>query len=276
MRVFTKSMSLSVLFFSLFVLGGCFGDQVIINNELGSNGTNHYAPSAGLTFQEYAKSLPASKLNVGFDIDDTLLFSSGGTHFVDMQIKRCMDDNSSKYKDINTTFYECHTAVTNYYEKSSGKNSKCLEPSDQSSSSYYSCLDDFSIPKNTAKQLLDLHIKRGDTIYIITARQGENNTTSLPTEDQKAVAKSLRLAFDLNNSDLNGTSIHFADSPRYKHIQMKNDKLDYYYGDADTDMSESLMTKAKPVRILRSPNSLANTAANPGRYGEIVILNSQF
>lgn len=267
MRLSTEHRNLSIIFFLLLVsLTGCAKSHITVSNEQGSCCDNCYRPGLGTTFEAYAKSLPGpTKLKVGFDIDDTLLFSSPVTHFRDMQIKRCMEDEG--------TSDTCDKKFTTYYLKV--KKNLCLEEFDQSNESPYSCIDDFSLPKRIAKKLLALHLQRGDIIYIITARRGVNEIFSCLSSDQKAVAKSLRLSFDLDDKDLPAKNILFAQKPMNKHNLINKHKLNYYYGDADTDITESLMTEATPIRILRSPASLSNTAANPGKYGEIVILRSE-
>lgn len=246
-------------------------NHIIVNNEQGPSDDSSYGSGIAMPLEAFAKSLPkGSALNVGFDIDDTLLFSSPQTHFQDMQIKRCMNNSTDK------KYHDCLTDFNRHY-LGEEKKVLCLEQSDQSKKTIYECTDDFSLPKTIARGLLAVHLKRGDSIYIITARQGEyDEHKKNPSPDQKAIAQSLRLAFGLENKDLKANHIIFAQAPINKHLFIKKYKLDYYYGDADTDITESLMTKTTPVRILRSPASLTNTAAHPGVFGEIVILNSEY
>jgi len=288
MRLSTEPFNLSIIFLLLLVsLTGCAKSHITVNNEQGTcGGDGNYGPGVGMTFEAYAKSLPdpnspSGKMKVGFDIDDTLLFSYPAIHFREMQIKRCIETKNNNNEHYIDDYKSCKTLFNKYM-----LTKQCPKLSDQSTYpslsnvSQYDCLDDLSLPKMMAKKLLTLHLNRGNIIYIITARAGVNFNKSAgktsPSPDQDAVAKSLRLAFDLDEHDLPSEQIIFAQTPKNKHNFINKYKLSYYYGDADTDMTESLMTKATPIRIQRSPASLTNTSAYPGKFGEVVILNSEY
>ena len=92
-----------------------------------------------ITIDELRSSLSEDqKLVVAFDIDDTLLFSSPGFYYYankhDLkQFKTCDEDKDFWY-DVNNF------------------------------------ADEYSLPKNIAFELIELHQSRGDVIYFITAR----------------------------------------------------------------------------------------------------------
>ncbi|UCC39854.1 MAG: acid phosphatase AphA [Candidatus Aminicenantes bacterium] len=91
-----------------------------------------------VTFQDIVKSLENQPpMNVGFDIDDTVLFSSPGYYYGKQNYSP--EDTSYLLKE---EFWD---------EMNNG-------------------LDRFSIPKECARKLIVLHKKRGDTIYFITGR----------------------------------------------------------------------------------------------------------
>lgn len=78
------------------------------------------------------------KLHVGFDIDDTLLFSSPG--FYNAVTSLC-----------NGNFTKCAIRDDFWYKINNGA-------------------DDYSLPKEIAFELIKMHQERGDNIFYITAR----------------------------------------------------------------------------------------------------------
>lgn len=79
----------------------------------------------------------APPMAVGFDVDDTVLFSSPGFHYGQWKYSPGSDDYMKK--------------IEFWSEMNNG-------------------LDKYSIPKHCAEKLIALHKERGDTIYFITAR----------------------------------------------------------------------------------------------------------
>lgn len=98
-----------------------------------------------VTLKEIEKSLenePA--ISVGFDIDDTVLFSSPGFYY-----------GQQKYSPGNDAYL-----VNEEFWKEMNNG-----------------LDRFSIPKECARHLIEFHKDRGDSIYFITARFGTDTET---------------------------------------------------------------------------------------------------
>jgi len=91
-----------------------------------------------ITFEQLKNSLDGlPPLKIGFDIDDTLLFSSASFYYAGNHFK----PNSHKYwQFVNTS-------------------------------------DGYSLPKQMGQNLINLHKERGDLIYIITARPRTSNET---------------------------------------------------------------------------------------------------
>ena len=88
---------------------------------------------------------------VGFDIDDTVLFSSPGF----WRGKKTYSPDSEAYLK-NTEFWE---KMNNGW-------------------------DEFSIPKEVARALIAMHVKRGDSIYFVTGRsQTKTETVSKTLQD---------------------------------------------------------------------------------------------
>lgn len=91
-----------------------------------------------LSFDGLAQSLhDQPPMRIGFDVDDTVLFSSPGFYYG----MNKYSPGSAKFMAMDTFWVEMNNT-----------------------------LDQFSIPKDIARRLIKLHQARGDTIYFITAR----------------------------------------------------------------------------------------------------------
>lgn len=98
-----------------------------------------------ITFESLQKSLDhLPPVAVGFDVDDTVLFSSPGFYF-----------GKQKYSPGRNDFM----ANPEFWQEMNND------------------LDRFSIPKDIAKKLIAFHQERGDTIYFITARPASETET---------------------------------------------------------------------------------------------------
>ncbi len=86
---------------------------------------------------------------VGFDIDDTVLFSSPGFWRGQKTFSPAMlPENSEFWEKMNNGW------------------------------------DEFSMPKEVARQLIAMHVKRGDSIYFVTGRsQTKTETVSKTLQD---------------------------------------------------------------------------------------------
>ncbi len=99
-------------------------------------------PQAGnirrLSFDTLVQSLQNQPpMRIGFDVDDTVLFSSPGFYYG----MNKYSPGSAKFMAMDTFWVEMNNR-----------------------------LDQFSIPKDIARRLIKFHQERGDTIYFITAR----------------------------------------------------------------------------------------------------------
>ncbi|MFC2165703.1 HAD family acid phosphatase, partial [Acidobacteriota bacterium] len=98
-----------------------------------------------IRLEDIASSLQThSPMNVGFDIDDTVLFSSPGYNY-----------GQNKYSPGNNNYL---TIKDFWSEMNNG-------------------LDDYSLPKEIAHKLIAFHAERGDTIYFITGREPTESET---------------------------------------------------------------------------------------------------
>lgn len=97
---------------------------------------------------ELEKSLSSLPISVGFDVDDTLLFSSPGFYYGMNNTDGT--DGANKYGDIPLRTYAFWYDMNSMYDK-------------------------FSIPKQSGTDLVAMHRKRGDRIFFITARRPTSN-----------------------------------------------------------------------------------------------------
>ncbi|MCK5817759.1 MAG: acid phosphatase AphA [Psychromonas sp.] len=187
-----------------------------------------------VSVNDIAKSLPKTKIVVGFDIDDTMLFSSALFYHG----KQKYSPGSLAYLN-NQKFWN---------EASTGD-------------------DIYSLPKLSAVKLATMHLKHGDTIYFITARRA-------PIKGKETLTKTIRNLFP-KKYRYQLKKVIFTGSPD-KTNQIKANKVKIYYGDADTDIISSMKAGARAIRFLRSAQSINKPLPHAGRYGEAVLINSDY
>jgi len=172
---------------------------------------------------------------VGFDIDDTVLFSSPGF----WRGKETFSPGSEDYLK-NPAFWE---KMNNGW-------------------------DEFSIPKEVARSLIDMHVKRGDSIYFITGRSQTKTET---------VSKTLQGLFAIPAANMHPV-IFAGDEPgqnsKTQWLQQKGIKI--FYGDSDNDIAAAREVDARGIRILRASNSTYRPLPMAGQFGEEVIVNSEY
>ncbi|KIS43431.1 acid phosphatase AphA [Kosakonia radicincitans] len=174
-------------------------------------------------------------MSVGFDIDDTVLFSSPGF----WRGKKTWSPESDDYLH-NPAFWE---KMNNGW-------------------------DAFSIPKEVARQLIAMHVKRGDSIFFITGRSQTKTET---------VTKTLQEDFLIPAANMNPV-IFAGDQPEQntKVQWLKEKQIRIFYGDSDNDIAAARASEARPIRILRAANSTYKPLPQAGAMGEEVIVDSEF
>ncbi|MCG3460307.1 acid phosphatase AphA [Xenorhabdus bovienii] len=172
---------------------------------------------------------------IGFDIDDTVLFSSPG--FYRGKLKYSPNDNSYLK---NPAFWE---KMNNEW-------------------------DEFSMPKQIGIELVQMHLKRGDDIYFITGR------TKTKTE---TVTKYLQEDLHIPADKMNAVIFAGDESGKNNKVSwMKEHKLKLYYGDADADIAAAHELNIRGIRILRASNSSYQPLPKAGRFGEEVVIKSEY
>lgn len=172
---------------------------------------------------------------VGFDIDDTVLFSSPGF----WRGQRTYSPDSQDYLK-NPEFWE---KMNNGW-------------------------DAFSIPKEVARSLIAMHVKRGDSIYFVTGRS--------PTKTE-TVSKTLQDDFLIPAASMSPV-IFAGDHPgqNSKTQWLKEKNIRVFYGDSDNDITAAREAGARGIRVLRASNSTYRPLPQAGAFNEEVIVNSEY
>ena len=189
------------------------------------------APVHWVSVDQIAASLEGQPpMAVGFDVDDTVLFSSPCFYYGKMKYSPTSED----YLKMDAFWTDIHT-------------NNC---------------DQYSIPKDVARKLIDMHTARGDDIYFITGRtRGSGGET---------LTAAIKKAFNIEKMN----DVVFTASSENKVEFLKDHKLKIYYGDADSDMKAAIAADIRPIRVMRAQNSTYKPEPKNGKFGEEVIVDS--
>jgi acid phosphatase (class B) len=199
------------------------------------------APAAEeISVEQLVLLLPRRPIVVGFDVDDTLVFSAPAFNALQPQY----DPAVIRPRD--------------YQQLTPAQRAKYHEFWDRLNDDF----DDRSTPKAIGKRLLDLHRRRGDTIYIISKRQSSTRGTDRCTPRYERMFE-MKFAHPVVQTQLRDKTPFICERG-----------IEYYYGDADGDITASLAAGAVPIRVQRGADSYAKDAVHNGLLGEIVIRDS--
>ncbi|TDM06605.1 MAG: acid phosphatase AphA [Ideonella sp. MAG2] len=195
------------------------------------------APGRWVTLKELAASLPPGPVDVGFDIDDTLIFPSPGFQAV--------------------LFSKEGPGGSNPY----GADMRAVVANPKTWQDLHHQHDAYALPKAIGRELLALHQQRGDRIHLITARVGIEGA---------ALEARMRKFFGL---EFAGPIVFTALKPKTEAIRAR--KLALYYGDSDSDIEAAQAAGIRGVRVLRATNAVAyDKGPCFGKFGEDVIIDS--
>ena len=123
-------------------------------------------------------------------------------------------------------------------------------------------LDEYSVPKWIARQLIHLHKQRGDKIYFVTKRinTGSEHLTAL-----------LKDWFELTELEPVIFTNRGPKTPAFVKIHAQ-----VSYGDSDGDIRDSIQAGARPIRVMRARTSVNHDPTHNGAFGEEVIVDSEF
>jgi acid phosphatase (class B) len=194
-----------------------------------------------ISVEQLKRLLPPPPIVVGFDVDDTLIFSAPAFNAL---------EPAYPAQVIRPKSYNQLTPVQRrqYHEFWNRLNEQ---------------YDDRSTPKRIGKQLLELHAQRGDEIYIISRRQATVPPTNTVTRRLERLF-GIRLRHDVVQTNLKDKTPFIA----ARHVV-------YYYGDSDGDITAAVGAGTVPIRVKRSLGSYARDKTHNGLLNEIVLENSR-
>lgn len=183
-------------------------------------------------------------INVSFDIDDTLLHSSGYFRY-GIDYFGIPGDPKGKFSYLhNQKFWD--------YVAEMG--------------------DEHSIPKQAAYDLIKMHLERGDNIFFITGRTKHSKDQNYTSTK---LSKTLKRFFDLPKEVyVEYTGETQLGGYKYdKSFYIKKHDVSIHYGDSDDDILAARELGIRGIRIQRAYNSTNPQKLNGG-YGEEVLINS--
>ncbi|WP_109079225.1 acid phosphatase AphA [Aggregatibacter kilianii] len=174
-------------------------------------------------------------INVSFDIDDTVLFSSP-----------CFYHGQQKYSPGKQDYLKNQDFWNEV-------NAGC---------------DQYSIPKQIATDLINMHQARGDQIYFITGRTAG---------DKDGVTPVLQKAFNIK--DMHPVEFMGGRDRTTKYNKTPGiieHKVSIHYGDSDDDILAAKEAGIRGIRLMRAANSTYQPMPTLGGYGEEVLINSSY
>ncbi len=183
-------------------------------------------------------------INVSFDIDDTLLHSSGYFRYGQDYFQIPGDSRGKISYLYNQKFWD--------YVAEMG--------------------DEHSIPKQSAADLIKMHLERGDKVFFITGRTKHSKDQNYTSTK---LSKTLQRFFNLPEE----VYVEYtADTPTggYKYdksFYIKKHNVSIHYGDSDDDILAARELGIRGIRVQRAYNS-TNPQKMNGGYGEEVLINS--
>lgn len=198
--------------------------------------------AAEVTVEQLERMLPPPPVVVGFDVDDTLVFSEPA--FAPLQKE--YPPEVIRPRDLRALTPEQKARYHDFWNRLNNE------------------YDDRSVPKRIGLRLLQLHLRRGDEIFIISKRQSSVPANDLPTRRLERFF-GVKLKNPVVQTELRDKTPFIAE----RHIQ-------YYYGDADTDITAARAAGATPIRVKRSSDSYSADKVHNGWYDEIVLAGSDW
>ncbi|SSY83960.1 Class B acid phosphatase precursor [Aggregatibacter actinomycetemcomitans] len=174
-------------------------------------------------------------MNISFDIDETVLFSSP-----------CFYHGQQKYSPGKQDYLKNQDFWNEV-------NAGC---------------DQYSIPKQIAVDLINMHQERGDQIYFITGRTAG---------DKDGVTPVLQKAFNIKNMHPVEFMGRRDRTTKYnKTPGIIEHKVTIHYGDSDDDILAAKEAGVRGIRLMRAANSTYQPMPTLGGYGEEVLINSSY
>ncbi|MWP90480.1 acid phosphatase AphA [Glaesserella parasuis] len=197
------------------------------------------APIHWVSIEQIKESLKGkAPMNVSFDIDDTVLASSG-----------CFYYGKQKYSPNDYSYLKNQE----FWDEI---NAGC---------------DKYSIPKQVAQDLINMHQECGDQIFFITGRTAGKDDQVTPLLEKTFGVK--------NMQPVNFIGGHGQDKLKTKYNKaagILKHNIQLHYGDSDDDILAAKEAGIRGIRVLRTTSSTYTPFPQAGGYGEEVIINSSY
>ncbi|OOH88458.1 acid phosphatase/phosphotransferase [Pasteurellaceae bacterium 15-036681] len=191
----------------------------------------HWVSIEGI--KESIKDLPP--MNVSFDIDDTVAATSGCFHY-----------GKQKYSPEDYSYLK----KQEFWDEI---NAGC---------------DKYSLPKESAKALIQMHQERGDQVFLITGRTAGKDDQVTGIMEKNLGIKNMQPVNFMGGKE---HSTKYNKTPAIiKH------KISIHYGDSDDDVLAAKEAGIRGIRVLRAANSNYVPFPQAGGYGEEVLINSSY
>jgi acid phosphatase (class B) len=191
-----------------------------------------------VTVEAIRKSLPAAPIVAGFDIDDTVVFSSPGFYLGGNNTDG--PGGKNRYGDNFIQNPQFWKDMNQYHDR-------------------------YSMKKKSGDDLVQMHKKRGDTIVFITKRTCYDN-------DAAVIQGRLQGMFNVQSK------VYCTDEQSKTPLIASTGVYIYYGdSDTDITYTQAVQKSppVRPVRVERSRLSTNHTDYNPGKYGEEVLAGSE-
>lgn len=195
------------------------------------------APLHYVTLDALAKSLPSSPIVAGFDIDDTVLFSTPAYNY-----------GATNGEGPNgTNRYGADYLASPQFRKDLNQ-----------------YLDKFSMKKKAGEELIRMHQSRGDTIVFITKRICYD-------DDAEVIQKRVNRLFAVS-----ARVFCTNEQSKTPYLEKTGARIYYGDADTDIEYSMQVKGgKVRPIRVERSGMSTNKWGYHPGKYGEEILADSE-
>lgn len=225
---------------------------------------NEATPSGVISVAAHLAQLPSSPV-VGFDVDDTALFSTPSFLFA----KGRLVPEPPAVAGVESEIFAWREWVRTLEDRKEALFLKVVSTSRGDLNAWErgqwvqfwndvnTLGDAYSPPKSSVRQIILFHLKRGDEVVFITAR---------PRATVESLSSKLRSDFGSR------VRVEFTEhEPKWRRIREAGIRI--YYGDADADMDDAIAGGARAVRVLRSRySSNAGDTPRPGTKREWRII----
>lgn len=208
-----------------------------------------------ISIGELEKKLPKDPINVGFDVHDTIMSCAAPMRKkINESIKKpfsCFDEIDFFKMDIEEDrmlklWYDINTSI------SSDPVKYCTE-------------------KISGMALIELHIKRDDHIFFITASDEPILTSNEAYNLFHYIRNRFHITTEFTIIYAGETSAEISD---IKVKPIRENQITWFYGDSDHDIEDAKKAGAQAVRVLRANDSFRSGGYSVGQFSEFVLRNS--